>query len=444
MTFSSEFHRRGMICAALACLVVFAACAGGKSTAALNGAPNTGVAAVAARAQPKTASVDVLYVTDRAPTVSSSGKLSYGSGRDRAISFGTVSLDFPRAVSVVPADRRDVQFRVAATTKIGAFPPTPYPIELAARGPQRVPATVTAHEKASAALQAEIGRRLAAAKRKEVVIFVHGYNNTFNDAAESTGKICEALSFDFVCVALTWPAAGSGGVFQGYNIDRESGEFSVPDIKKAIRTISETPGVERIHLIAHSRGTDVVMSAVQQLGLEAYVTRASPAQRYKLANIVLFAPDIDLDVAVTKLFGVVSDPDIPFGTKAAPYGPLPPVESLHLTVYSSPNDKALALSSWLFGSVVRLGRLTSSNMTTNMSGSNALWENSQISGIADFIEYKGRAGFAGHSYFLSDPAVRKDLAALLVDRLKAGDAGRSLIEIKRPFWRLQERSTPVN
>jgi esterase/lipase superfamily enzyme len=154
---------------------------------------------------------------------------------------------------------------------------------------------------------------------------------------------------------------------------------------------------------------------------------------------VLFAPDIDLDVATTKLFGFVSDPDTPFGAKATPYGLLPPIGSLHLTVYSSPNDKALALSSGLFGSVVRLGRLTS--VSSEEADLNVLWKNSQLSGIADFIEYRGTAGFAGHSYFLSDSAIQKDLVALLRDRLKAGDPGRPLVEIKRPFWRVLSRNS---
>ncbi|WP_331374851.1 alpha/beta hydrolase [Sinorhizobium chiapasense] len=297
-----------------------------------------------------------------------------------------------------------------------------------------------AHTRAVAGLQGEVARRLAIAKRKEVVIFIHGYNNSFDDAAKATGKICRTLSQEFVCVSLSWPAGGTGGAFFGYNIDRESGEFAVADVKKAVRIISATEGVRRLHFIAHSRGADVLLSALGQLGMEAYAAHSSPAERYKFANAVLFAPDIDLDVATTKLFGFVSDPDTPFGAKAAPYGLLPRIGSLHLTVYSSPNDQALAISSGLFGSVVRLGRLTSASLDSKGAGSNALWRNSQLSGIADFIEYKGISGFAGHGYFLSDPAVQKDLAALVRDGLKAGDPGRPLVEIKRPFWSIPTRS----
>lgn len=374
-------------------------------------------------------SFDILYVTNRAPSTSTDGKFSYGSSRSHSMTYGSVTLA-----------HKGVSLDVLHISKHGEFPPSPYPIELTHRGPRRVPAVVDAHLRATAALQGEVSQRLARAKRKEVVVFIHGYNNSFDDAAKATGKICNTLSAEFVCVSLSWPAGGSGGAFYGYNIDRESGEFAVLDLKKAIRTLATADGVKRLHLIAHSRGADILLSALHQLGMESYMTRMSIGERYKISNVVLFAPDVDLDVATTKLFGFVSDPDAPFGTRASPYGLLPPVGSLHLTVYSSPNDQALALSSALFGSVVRLGRLTRTSINSKAADTNALWSNTQISGVADFIEYEGNAGFAGHSYFLADPAVKKDLDALLRGHLKAGDPDRPLVEIKRPFWKIVGRT----
>jgi esterase/lipase superfamily enzyme len=376
--------------------------------------------------------LDILYVTNRAPATSADGKLSYGSSRGHSMAYGSVTLA-----------HRGVSFDVLNISKRGEFPQSPYPIELTHRGPRRVPAVVDAHLRATAELQDEVSQRLARAKRKEVVVFIHGYNNSFDDAAKATGKICNTLSAEFACVSLSWPAGGSGGAFYGYNIDRESGEFAVLDLKKAIRTLATADGVKRLHLIAHSRGADVLLSALHQLGMESYMVRASISDRYKINNVVLFAPDIDLDVAATKLFGFVSDPDAPFGTRASPYGLLPRVGALHLTVYSSPNDQALALSSALFGSVIRLGRLTNASIDANAAGSNALWSNSQISGVADFIEYEGNAGLVGHSYFLDDPAVQKDLDALLRGHLKAGDPARPLVEVKRPFWKIVGRTGQV-
>jgi len=48
-------------------------------------------------------------------------------------------------------------------------------------------------------VEIEIRRRLAKTERKEVIVFIHGYNNTFNDAANATGNICRLLGPEFVC-----------------------------------------------------------------------------------------------------------------------------------------------------------------------------------------------------------------------------------------------------
>ena len=168
------------------------------------------------RSRQSSGASDLLYVTDRAPLTASDRKLSYGAERAIFLSFGSVSIT-PTTNS--PSGKN--KFRVGSVSEAGRFPATPYGIVATASGPRRTPAAVTAHEQAAASLQAEVSRRLATAKRKEVVVFVHGYGNSFDEAALSTGEICRTLQNQFVCIVLTWPAGGSRGWFFGYNIDRE-------------------------------------------------------------------------------------------------------------------------------------------------------------------------------------------------------------------------------
>jgi hypothetical protein len=68
----------------------------------------------------------------------------------------------------------------------------------------------------------------------------------------------------------------------GYNVDRESGEFAIADMRKAIRAIGETEGLRGLDVIAHSRGTDVLASVFQQLGVEAYFRRSSITDTLKI------------------------------------------------------------------------------------------------------------------------------------------------------------------
>jgi esterase/lipase superfamily enzyme len=185
----------------------------------------------------------MLYVTDRAQVAAGDGPLAYGSERSRIMSFGSIDIAIDRGGEGKQAGGG--QLRVGAITRLGEFPSTPYQLESTPRGFRRDPAVVAAHERAVAELQAEVARRLVTASRKEVVVFVHGYNNTFEDAVRATGNICEFLGEEFVCIVMSWPAGGTKGLLFGYAADRESGEFAVADFKKAIRAISETRGVER-------------------------------------------------------------------------------------------------------------------------------------------------------------------------------------------------------
>ena len=105
--------------------------------------------------------------------------------------------------------------------------------------------------------------------------------------------------------------------------------------RKAIRAIGQTDGVRGVHFIAHSRGADVLASAFQQPVGEANVSRKSISESLRVRNIILFAPDIDIDVASTKLFDVFSDPDAPYGVKKNPNATvLIKQGSFHITMYS--------------------------------------------------------------------------------------------------------------
>jgi esterase/lipase superfamily enzyme len=387
---------------------------------------------------PPTTSVDLLYVTDRAPLTKPDGSLAYSSDRSRSMAFGSVTVEIGEKVPwpVLAEQSKEsprelpLELQLGAVTELGRFPPIPYDVEAVPGGFTRSPAVVDAHEQAAAALHADVARRIAASPRKEVVLFVHGYANTFQDAAFSMADLCHFFGREFVCGIFTWPAGGTRGMMAGYNVDRESGEFAVQHLKQAIRLIADTPGVERIHLMAHSRGTDVLASALRELNIEAYEGGTSFSDRFKVKNIVLLAPDIDADVAATKIFGVISDPDLPNGAAPQPRK-LFPGFGVRITSYVSTGDKALTLSQFLSGSLIRLGRLDFTLLSKEQAAKAA-----RLAYLLDFVEVKATPGFLGHSYYTSDPKVSSDLVALIRYGLKPGEPGRPLEEIQRPFWRI--------
>jgi len=363
--------------------------------------------------------LDLLFLTDRAPA-SAPGDLPYTSERSRSIAFGSTIVEFTSGETLA----------LGATTELGRFPAIPYPLTQVPGGMRRAPAVVEAHARATQSLQAEIARRLAAAARKEVVLFIHGYRDSFEDAALTMGELCHFLGREFVCGIFTWPAGSNRGALLGYDADRESSEYAVEDLVKLIRIVAATPGLERIHFVAHSRGTDTLASALAALSAEAYGLKSSPAQAFHIGNVVLIAPDLDGDVAVSKIFKVFSDPGLPFGGVPDPDAIIPPSPGLKLTMYVSRDDKALATAGWLFGSIARLGRIDATMFTPR-----------QIELIGDLdavdiIEVRGTTDFFGHSYFVTNARVSADIVAMLRYGLRPNDQGRPLEQVAGPFWRI--------
>jgi esterase/lipase superfamily enzyme len=385
-------------------------------------------------------SLDLLFVTDRASEQQADG-LRYTAARSRSVAFGSASVEFGDGItwdtlvheSTATQRGSGLRLKLGATTELGRFPPIPYEVALHPDGIRRTRSVVDAYEKAKHQLQADIARRLALAPRKEVVLFVHGYHSSFESAALSMGELCHFLGREFVCGIFTWPAGGKGGILFGYDIDRESSEYAIEDLVKLIRIVGRTPGVERVHLVAHSRGTDTLASALAQLSAEAYTLRSSPEREFHIGNVVLIAPDLDGDVALTKIFKVFSDPDLPFGESADSNALIPPATGLRVTVYVSPDDKAIATASWLFGSIARLGRIDVTMFTPE-----------QIEAIGklravDIVQVRGTTDFFGHSYFVTNPQVSADIIAMLRYDLRPDEPGRPLEHVAGSFWRVSAR-----
>jgi esterase/lipase superfamily enzyme len=392
-----------------------------------------------APARSRSPTLDVLYITDRAPAKGANEASPYSADRSRSMAWGSTTVKFGDNVGwdelVKESTETDravpLNLSLGPTKELGRFPPIPYELAVGPAGISRLPAVVEAHEKTKAELQAEIERRLDAAHRKEVVLYVHGVNNSFEDAATTMGELCHFLGREFVCAIFSWPAGGRRGLAFGYNVDRESSEYAVEDLLKTVRIIAETPGVQRIHVLAHSRGTDVVATALAELSVEAYAVGNTLARQYNVGNVILMAPDIDADVALAKILKVFSDPDLPFKGKANPAIAFEPTPQFKITIYASPDDKALETSGWLFGSIARLGRIDAAMFTPHQI------DEFRRFGEVDIIQVRGSTDLFGHSYFVSNPEVSSDIVAMLRYGLKPNEPGRPLTEIVRPFWRVQ-------
>ena len=213
----------------------------------------------------RTNSIDLLYVTDRKPEINEANDFSYGHLRSLSMAFGSVTVIPGPAMNwnqLVEASEtanrsREVELHIGDIAEQGRYPETPFPLVEDEEGMiKEDPASHILFDVANSNFQEELNRRLAIAPKKEVFIYIHGYNNSFAVAAYTLAELWHFSGRETVPVLYTWPA-GRGGA-SGYGYDRESGEFTIFHLKQLLRSLASNPAIEKIHILAHSRGTDVI------------------------------------------------------------------------------------------------------------------------------------------------------------------------------------------
>jgi esterase/lipase superfamily enzyme len=326
---------------------------------------------------------------------------------------------------------QDTSLVLGPVTELGRFPNEPYEVVRTAEGAYRDAAVIQAHQLAQRQVREELARRVAASPRKEVILYVHGFNETFETAAFTTAELCHFLGREWVCGFFTWPASSTGNFLISYTSTTESAQYAEDHLKKTIRMLATAPGVERVQLLAHSRGTALLLEAVEDLFIESIAAGNEPSELFNIDNIVLFSPDIDIDVAGQTITSYASDPDL---ISVWPSGRLPKLLNGRLTIYASPKDRALLVSRILFRSDNRVGNLRADDIPVKAQ------EYLKRMGNIDIIVYEGKRTDAfGHSYFTTNPQVSSDVIAMLRYDKRPGDAGRPLQQVGPIVWTFPDR-----
>ncbi len=370
----------------------------------------------------RTNKVEVLYVTDRKPVEEEENAVEYTHGRSPSLAYGTCTVEIGDDVSwevlvensLARKRSRSLPLALRETRELGRFPETPFPLVVVDEEVRDDPAALADHKAMEESFQQEVRKRLARTPLKEVYVFIHGVNSKFEGAAILISEVWHYLGREGVPIAYSWPAAIGGA--RGYFYDRESGEFTVHHLKQFLRMLSACEGLEKIHIISHSRGTAVGTSALRELFIEAKAGGRDPMTEFKIGHLVLIAPDMDLEVVGQR----ISAERVFLGVEK-------------LTVYVSQGDRAIGLTSMWFRSQQRLALLRPEDLSEEQRA--RFRRTSRI----DIINVTAPTGFTGHSYFRTSPEVSSDLILLLRDGKEPGAAnGRPLIDRGGNFWELPE------
>jgi esterase/lipase superfamily enzyme len=382
--------------------------------------------------------IELLYFTDRADRENPLDPLPYGQERAWHIAFGEARVGFSPDVdwtalameSVRSPRSRRLRFQLTQTRELGRFPREPYDIVKRPDGTlAHDPNELAAHKRSAAAVRRVVRDRLQRSPSKRVLLYVHGFNETFATAAYTAADLCHFLGRQDVCAFFTWPAASSGNLLMSYTSTTESATYAEDHLRKVVRLLATTPGVEGVEIMAHSRGSAVVLKALKALVLETMHAGLEPAETLKINNVVLFSPDVDAELGFQAITSVFSDPDAFSAWQGAR---LPDALRGRLTVCASPKDRALSLSRWLFRGQGRVGALRSRDI------SNEEQRYLERLDAVDFVIYKGRrTDFLGHSFFLTNPMVSSDIMMLLRYGRAPDHPSRDLVRRGQIVWVLR-------
>lgn len=169
----------------------------------------------------------------------------------------------------------------------------------------------------------EASQMLAESLRgRDSLMFVHGYNQTFEAAALDAALLSEGIGFKGNTALFSWPS--KGGLLD-YGYDRESALIARDHLGEALAAVLTDQFASRCHLVAHSMGTLVTLEA-----LRSYRDQHGDKGLDRLGALVLASPDVDLDV---------------FKAHLSRLGPL----RQKMTIITATNDRALDLSRRLAG-----------------------------------------------------------------------------------------------
>ena len=247
---------------------------------------------------------------------------------------------------------------------------------------------------------AEIEAQLEGSRRRQITVYVHGFNTTFEGNTVMAGEFWHYMARDGVMISFDWASRGS--VFS-YEADKANANFAVRQFRILLEFLADHTTAERVNILAHSAGNPVVVEALRQLSLRSYAMDDDEARRrWRIGRVVLAAPDMDLGAALSA--SVDGAGRITQGS----------------AVYASTRDKALGLSGNIFGDV-RVGRSIgklSDDQRDALIRADQQW-------IDATNAQRRSSSFLGHSYYHQNPWVSSDVMLYL--RLGATPEERGLV-----------------
>ena len=213
---------------------------------------------------------------------------------------------------------------------------------------------------------------------RDILVFVHGFNTSLRRRALARRPDRRRHAFRRRRGALHLALASE---LFGYVSDKDNATASRDALQALLHDLGQTPGVGKIHVLAHSMGGWLTMEALRASAIAGDRTLSG-----HLGDVILASPDIDMDVFASQM------------TRIRP---------ANVTVFATPNDKALSLSSALASSRQRLGALDASKPEDRAE------IESLGAKVVDITAYADADRFISHAVYADSPEVLGAIGATI-------------------------------
>jgi len=129
--------------------------------------------------------------------------------------------------------------------------------------------------------------------RRDILVYVHGFNTSFDFAVMRLAQIVHDIRFPGVPVVFSWPSHGSAFDYDGDERNAQS-EATIKALADTLREMADVQASRpegsrgKVHIIAHSLGNRVALRALGALDAQL-AAGATP-----FGQIILAAPDVEV------------------------------------------------------------------------------------------------------------------------------------------------------
>lgn len=250
-------------------------------------------------------------------------------------------------------------------------------------------------------------QRLTARARlypRSALVFVHGYNVTFDNALRRGAQLARDLNYDSSLFVFSWPSKGG---FLRYGTDRGSADKAAESLAAFLEMVGAASGAEKIHIIAHSMGNRVLLPVLVQV-----VNDVKSKVRTRIGEVILAAPAVP-----RKEFVAWIDELGRHGLTS-------------FTLYASAVDKALRIGFWREWLTVLAGYVAGGQPLLNPNVESIDVSEAGTIGLTQL----------NHDVFTSNPVMTEDMRQLLQKGLRPpemripGLEVRSVASSPKSYW----------